>query len=300
MASSSKTVFVPEKKFLSIVYHDIFNYPLTERELKIWQVRGKEEDSWAVEKTGSFYHLPGRSETVLLRQRRNRISKVKLEKAKQAANILSKIPTVLFVGLTGSLSMKNAERESDIDLLIIAKEKTLWATRILVHLILAFYGVPRRKYESESSKDKLCLNMWMDERHLVIPKKERNIYTAHEVLQVIPLKNKDMAYERFLFANSWVGGYWKRNLKDNKYGVQNTLYIIFITPLRLLEPLAYRFQFARMRSRQTREAISSTRAFFHPVDWSFLATHEFESKRKQLLKDSSQIQFPLDKQTVVS
>ena len=94
---------------------------------------------------------------------------------------------------------KNNLKNSDIDLLIITRKNMLWTTRALVYGVLKVMGYQLRKPEQKSEKDKLCLNMWLDETSLVWDRKDRNIYTGHEIAQIVPLINKKNIYEKFLF-----------------------------------------------------------------------------------------------------
>lgn len=296
----TQSLLVSKGTFLSLVYHDIFDYPLTTQELEKWEVRSGKIDSevgsgdrLAVEKTGEYYHLPGRAGIILLRKLRERSSKSKLTKAKLAARVIFHIPTVLFVGLTGSLSMGNAEDGADIDFLIVTRKGTMWMTRIVVHLLLRGLGVSARRASSGDGKDRLCLNMWVDERSLVVPKSVRNIYAAHEVLQVVPLSNKEKTYEKFLQTNEWVGEYWRssskfkvQNSKLEKQTKSNPLFIIHSLLTTFLEPLAYRLQLLYMGRRITRETIEIGRAFFHPFGWSELVLREFNGRKVKYLEKS--------------
>lgn len=294
MVSSKITrmVSLPKGKFLSLAYHDIFDYPLAREDLEKWEVRGGKvdievgsENDWLVEKTGEFYHLPGRRDVVLLRRPRAKSSGNKIKIAWFVAGIIAKIPTVLFVGLTGSLAMKNSEEGSDIDFLIITKKNTLWITRALVSAILVLGGIKRRSPEIGGAKDKLCLNMWLDEDNLMVPKEKRNIYMAHEVLQVVPLVNRDQMFEKFLRDNEWACEYWRlvRNTQNETQYIMKDNFLLGVTCylLRLSEPIAYRLQLWYMQKHRTRETIEPGHAFFHPVDWSTYVTGEFENRVKQ-------------------
>ena len=99
------------------------------------------------------------------------IHKKKLIIARKATNLIAKIPTVKFVGITGALAMNNAGRNSDIDLMIITKNGCLWTTRLISYLLTWLFGFKTRRPKNRLEKDKLCLNMWLDESSLVWDKK---------------------------------------------------------------------------------------------------------------------------------
>ncbi len=192
-------------KIRAIVYADIFDYPLTTAQLHQWQITENLEfkiKNLKLKKTAGFYHLAGREQIVDLRKKREKTSLLKITKAAQAIALLSKIPTIKMVALTGGLAMLNADKDDDIDLLIVAQKGTLWLTRLISTITLNLMGV-RRKPTDKTFKDKVCLNMFVEDGHLTLPKKEQDLYGAHEVCQTKPLFDKDNTYHRFLKANSW-------------------------------------------------------------------------------------------------
>jgi len=250
----------------SILYHNIFDFPLTFSELIKWErAPGKGEVKAIVQIKNGFYFLKGRDGIILKRLMRKRISAKKLSIARKASRILSSIPTVKFVGITGALAMENADDGSDIDLIIITRKDALWTSRILVLLALKAIGFPVRRYQDKDQKDKLCLNMWLDETALAWPKKDRNVYTAHEIAQIVPLVNKAKAYERFIFANKWAKEYWPNAIKVQtiKMNPEDSSKLLSS----LVEPLARKLQMWYMRGKITREVVGIKRAIFHPFDW---------------------------------
>ena len=105
--------------FKTIAYADIFDYPLKADELQRWLIQG---DSFAPAKvspywikTNRFYHLPGRSKIISLRRQRQHFSHLKWPIAYRAAKILSFIPSVKLVAVTGALAMNNSDQDDDID-----------------------------------------------------------------------------------------------------------------------------------------------------------------------------------------
>lgn len=267
-----------ENEIISLIYHDIFDYPLTPLELIKWTVGKKVSllnKEVGVGMKGGFLFLSGREGLVYKRLLRKRISERKMIIARKAARLLSFIPTIKMVAVTGALSMSNAQEDSDIDLLIVVEKSTLWATRLVSLLLLDLFKIPRRRYGQKDGKDKLCLNIWLDETALSWDKRKRNIFTAHEIAQVIPLVNKEGVFERFLRKNEWVRDYWPNAIKLyhvrkgslNQRGSQPSFFGFLASRF---EPLARRLQYWYMRGKITRETVSSRRALFHPVDWSDL------------------------------
>jgi hypothetical protein len=252
----------------SILYHDIFDFPLTPGELIKWEVASeiyKREKKLAIEFRKGFYSLSKRSGVRLRRLLRSRASSVKKGIAQKASGLLRFIPSLKMVAITGALAMDNADEDADIDLLIITAEKTLWLTRLVTFFLLTIKRIPVRRFGDIRQKDKLCLNMWLDETNLAWPKKDRNIYTAHEIAQIMPLVNKDLYYERFLYQNRWIKRYWPNAARIIKPGKKKKtvgleFWNLFERPARLA-------QYWYMKGKITREVVSGGKAVFHPNDW---------------------------------
>lgn len=258
----------------SLIYHDIFDYPLSLGELMKWRAGKKltiNNEELTIKSRNGFYFFKGRDGIILKRLLRERISAKKFEIARKAGQILRLIPTIKMVAVTGALAMGNAEGESDIDLMIISKSGTLWTTRLITLLFLDLLGIPRRKYGDRNQKDKLCLNIWLDETSLTWPKKNRNSYTAHEICQTRPLVNKDKTYDRFIYENLWVKEFWPNAIKiDRKRGEKQKsglLMNVFYLFSSVIEPLAFRLQMFYMRKKITKERVGKKSALFHPTDW---------------------------------
>lgn len=251
----------------SLKYHDIFDYPLTKADLFRWKIGTKfkiKNLKLAIKHKNGFYFISGREEIIKKRIENEKHSFKKIKIARKSARLISKIPTVVFLGLTGALAMNNAGKNSDIDFLIITKKDTLWLTRFWVYLLLKINGHNLRKPGLKNEKDKLCLNMWLDESNLVWDKRDRNIYTAHEIAQIRPLFSRNKIYQKFLYKNTWVLDYWPNAVKINRaqLKINNTK-----SWVKFFNKIAFVSQYLYMKEKITREVVTPTRAIFHPNDW---------------------------------
>lgn len=181
----------------TLAYAGIFNYPLTPKEIHRWLI-GKKASFKEVKRQ----KFPKQNFTE--RKKKAKIAIKKLAIAKKTASLLSKIPTILSILVTGNLSMNNSAIDDDVDLLIITKKNTLWTTRFFANLLTDLIKI-RRHPGDKNFKDKICLNMFLDEDHLKIT--DQNIYTSHELLQAKPIYDKNHTYQKFISANPWAKQY---------------------------------------------------------------------------------------------
>jgi len=275
----------------SLVYADIFDYPLNEKEVTERLIvnegtdlarKGKGNprivptninknlndlvEEGVVEKLGEYFFLPGRKEIVKLRQEREKFSQEKMEIVDRAAKFIKLIPTVKFVGVTGSVAAGNAEKDDDIDFFIISASGWLWTTRLLVTLFLDLTG-KRRRPEDKEAKDKICLNLFIDEAKLDVF--DHNLFTAYELFQLKPLVDKENTYQNFLNANSWFKDYLpnvpKLSQKPKQYNNYMRSHKIVV---KFLDGFLRRIQLWWMRNRQTTEITERYLIAFHPEDIS--------------------------------
>ena len=195
----------------TLAYADIFDYPLTLEELHNFLVEEKVivkdllevlKEIKNISHDGSFYFLKNRRKIVQIRRKRFKLSQNKLKIAQKVAQWLKGIPFIKMVAVTGNLAMGNANEDDDIDLLVVTTKNRLWLTRLLTVLMVELVANRRHPQEVEV-KDKICLNMFLDEDHLQIPLGEQDLFAAHEICQVKSLWQKDNLYQKFLEANQW-------------------------------------------------------------------------------------------------
>ena len=214
-----------------------------------------------------------------LQRQANSIKKLNNWRFKLYTKLISLLPQIKLVGLSGSISMLNAQKDDDIDLFIITAKKRLFTGRFLVIVMGYVLGVKRErvgKYSIAPSghKNKVCLNLFFDESNLVVPKFKQGEYVAHEVLQMKPIIDKDQTYKKFLKANLWVTKIFPNStLISSKFKVQNFkfLTVIFHFSLlifNLLERLLKSFQLASINRHKTNEIITKNQLWFHPEDFS--------------------------------
>lgn len=271
--SSKKIASLTSDNIFSLIYHHLFEYPLTRLELIKWQP-GKKLNKLKIPKisygyTNGFYYLKSNKGFVFSRIVRKRNSLKKIQIAREVSKLLKRIPFIKMVAITGSLSMFNAKDSSDIDLIVVTKKGRLWTTRLLSILLLVLHGFKVRRWGDKNEENKICINMWMDETNLTWPENNRNFYTAHEIAQIMPLFDKQKTYQMILNKNLWLKDYWPNSVKIEK----NKKYHKYVKPNQvesLVELFFYKSQRFYMKNKRTKEVISSNRAIFHPIDRSII------------------------------
>jgi len=286
MAFSKRSFSDTQKAILTtIIYSDIFHFPLTFTEL--WKYLISEEKitrkafsealanlSDVVASRDGYYFLTGKDSFVTRRKRHQAELKKKLQIAKKATFFLSHIPTIRFIGISGGLAVGNVTEEDDIDLFLIVKKGTLFMTRFWVVCMLEWLGM-RRKRNEEFPADKICVNLLVDENRLLWPKKSRDLYSAHEVAQIQPLFERDNMFQKFMDSNQWIRTFLPNsqdekevflgNTKSTNYFVLQFLgYFIFLKPF---ETMLRKLQENYMKKHRTTEIVSKNVLAFHPNDY---------------------------------
>ncbi len=187
-------------------------------------------------------------------------SRKKLRLAKQEIAKFTWLPTVLGAAVTGSVAVGNANRDEDIDLMIVTRAGFLWLTRAAVSLILFAGGKLRTRGHNRLLTDKFCLNLWLDDDSLALPK--QSLYVAREVVQMHWLLERQAISKTLITSNPWLTQYVHiRHVTPERevfYWFQIFARLLFLP----LEAICFRVQLLRMHP--TRELVSAHRAFFHP------------------------------------
>lgn len=199
-----------------------------------------------------------------------------LRDAKKAAALLSVVPWIKMLAVTGAVAAYNAKKSDDIDVFIITEKNRLWLTRLFVVLLLKSVG----KYRTDKDYNgKVCPNIYLDERYLEWPEEKRNLFTAHEILMMHPLIDRDDTYFRFVGKNAWLlkyfaNAYFTVPTKIRKKSVYGSRLVDH------LEELLFGMQVRYMKRRKTTENVSKKIIHFNKHDH----TEGILSKYKELSK----------------
>ena len=280
----------------TLLYAEIFDFPLKKKEIysylispkKISLARVLRDLNYLKNKIsldGDYLFINNKKSLVLKRIEREEISKNKMVFAINVIKKLAFIPTVKFVGISGALAMRNCEEEDDIDLFVITEENTVWFSRLFLILYLKFLRVYRGKKE-KNVKNKICLNMMVDEKQMSFKDNDKNLYTAHEIIQLIPVLDKKNTYQKFIKQNSWIYELLANYKFDKKIyfkSKNNFLDESFVLLLKnsSIEHVSEIVQKKYMNEFITKEIIRDGFLAFHPFDYKQFALREYNKKLRK-------------------
>lgn len=174
----------------TVVYFDIFDYPLTSFEIYKWlyspnissnqtaimllrpqqhnfssikQELGKLTADKKIEAKDGFYFLPGRANIVWQRKLSFQISKRKIGRAKILAKIFAVLPYLRGIFLCNKVAQDIANEDSDIDLFIITEKNRIWTVRFLTTFLLKILGL---RPSPKKTKDTFCLSFYVSQDSL--------------------------------------------------------------------------------------------------------------------------------------
>ncbi len=245
-------------------YAGYFSFPLTPQEVHFWLTSSRPVSFAAITK----YLKPLSSQDKRLRRSLSQTTSEKEALARKLTPFVKLIPGIIFLGVTGSVAAGNAHQDDDLDLLLITRHHRLWLLRPLFILLLSLFFTRRLPGDSRKTKNTFCPNLWLDETSLTIPVSKRNLYSAHEIIQIKPLYDVGGVYHRLLLSNSWISQHLanayaitlQKSSSQKPYLVRKTP---FFAPLNWF---LFLFQYLYMFSKITTEEVTLHSAFFHKTN----------------------------------
>lgn len=194
-----------EQAFLqSVIYASLFDYPVTLKQLReglIGQNANERELSRCyasspllqatVECVEPYYFPRGRRDLLDTRRRREVRSRQLLGDLATPMAVMTAMPFVRMVALSGSLAHLNAEGEADLDLFVITKPGRVWSVTVTALVIARLFGWRAR----------LCLNYVISERALMVA--PADLFCANQIVYLQPVSGHP-TYLAFLKSNRFV------------------------------------------------------------------------------------------------
>jgi hypothetical protein len=212
-----------EEVLKPLLYADIFDYPLTFKEIHrflefkaspdtVRMLLDEAVQTQRITLVGQYYCFTDKTHLPALRQKRQQASRRLWPKALHYGRWIASLPFVRQVSITGSLAVNNPRDDGDdIDFFIITAPNRLWLCRALMILMVRL-GRKRGVH--------LCPNYLLTENVMVFH--ENNLYIARELLQMVPIYGKD-AYLKIRAENDWVTTYLPQAEDPNLDKLNDTL-----------------------------------------------------------------------------
>jgi hypothetical protein len=189
----------------TLLYFDLFQYPLTIREIYVHLPTNHVSEKKVVEELhalvsrsliyqlGEFFSIQRNTSLSQRRIEGNRLAVRGMSLARKQAARIARFPFVRAVMISGSLSKGYMDKNSDLDFFIITAPGRLWIARTFLVAYKRLFLLNSHKY--------FCVNYFIDSDHLEI--EEKNRFTATELATLIPLSGLDH-YENLIRINSWL------------------------------------------------------------------------------------------------
>jgi len=307
--SAGKATAETSKSALSIlrtiIYFDVFHFPLLESEIIFYstiQPNDKAEIDKLVlkgilNKVDEFYGIGDLKQNVKKRALGQSEAEKYWKSARRTSNILSLIPFIRCICISGSLSKGYMDKDSDVDYFIIVKKNRLWIVRaIFSFFILGFSMLNIKKY--------FCPNYIIVDSDLEI--RDKNIFTATEIASLVPMYNQKM-YEDFLAQNIWTNRFMpnskprKAEIKEEKKHWLDFLWNGFL--FEILDDLMfsiYKWHYGRKFTDLKARSLSPTDVNFRKNNYKMHSTghrgriiSNFEEKLTEFAKNHPMPEFPL-------
>jgi len=228
-----------------INYRDVFNAPVKISELMTWLGVERNEhktlmfdravneliDEKIIVKENGYLAVFGKQESIQYQKEKRILSGHLIDKGNSVLKIISKLPFIKYIGISGSVAANNPTLDQsehlDLDLFVISTKNSLWIVFLFERLVTNFIRLIKGDHF-------YCFNFVTEESFLEISNK--NFFTATEIINLKTVMDKGI-YNVFIESNTWYSAYYsnesvKKN--DNPDNLSKGL-------LTLLTPINYLF-----------------------------------------------------------
>jgi hypothetical protein len=174
-----------------------------------------------IEEHRGFYFLRGRKELVAKRIKAGKISEAKIKRLRRVVWFLRLVPYVRMIGVTGRLAAKNADHQSDWDVLVVLKSGRIWIGRTLLTTFLQLIG---KRRHGQKIKDRVCLNYFITDESLELI--TQDLYSSGEYSRLFPIFDSGI-FQKFQIQNKWIKKF-RPNFELEEIGNLKTIVEIWV------------------------------------------------------------------------
>ncbi len=267
--------------FFTLLYYNLFHFPLTKKEIFFRMICLSDKHfvltindfdkclNFLLRKKvvlvmNGFYSLWGIEKNIIERKKKEIIfSNFRFHEIELIKKVLNLIPFIKSSFLTGSSALHFSLIDDDYDLMVIVTKEKLWFVRFLLLIITTIMN--RRRSYDKSGKKKWCLNILLEETHLIIPKEKRNLFSACQLSNMVFLTG-DKSWKHFFIAKNY---FWLKkyllNLSNEccvkeERKESNFLFFAWI----LLNKICFFCQWFFLKNKISYEIVKKNQIFFHP------------------------------------
>lgn len=188
----------------TLAYFSMFSHPLSEAELAKYmqfshvpvvdlsETLSKLTAMRMIGHLNGFYFLAGQQQFVEFRIERNKRAELWKNKIDRAVRVMSSLPFVEALALSGSLSKGTQDADGDIDFLVLTRPGRAWTFH--------FFFLALLKFLPKSLKKHLCANLILSADKTSI--RRRSLFSATEIITLRPQTNSAL-WKDFFNENSW-------------------------------------------------------------------------------------------------
>ncbi len=159
------------------------------------------------------------------------VLKKKIKIAKRASIILQFIPYIRMISLCNSVAKGKPKKTSDIDFLIVAKDKHIFTVRYAAVFLLTIFGMKPNPRKGLTA-DKICLSLFLSNEYLNFDRLNRNkheeLERANWVLDTIPVFDESHTYIDFVDKNSWIKKYYRNyylKMSNKTHNIKSSIFV---------------------------------------------------------------------------
>lgn len=265
--------------------------------------QAKNDGNSPIQHKNGYYFLKNNTNAYKKHLETGKTSIKKWKKALKYAKIISLLPYVRMVFITGSLAHNATHQESDIDVLICAKAGRIWSVRLIVSAVMHMLG--KRRHDNKIS-NKACLNHYISEAGPRL--RPNNLFSAHIACSSVLIWGYSAQEKNFYkqnsplilgnFANIKGGGFLDIRRLDKR---PKALYVLpFIlecvfekTPMAdKIELLLQKIQIRKMKNTMTKNAIDEKQVIFDNLALVFNHPRPRKQRALPTYKDNLKIFCP--------